>query len=186
MKIVKIILGVLAVLSIALLFGLFWFERENPMTILAVGRVPYEIITLVCLVLPPVALVAICIITMVEKFRSGAKGKLLMATGVVIFGAVSAFMGIVAYRLTDEGSLIKVLESPDGQHMIYYTDINLGYADLKIPGFRALQRTGIFTYKKQMVASVFEMENIVWEDDGYYVYRDEFFIDKFEYSIYGK
>lgn len=186
MKLAKIILGVLIIVSIALLIGLFFFEQNNPRTVLAVGNVSYEVITMVCLVYPPVALVLICIITMIEKFRSGAKGKFLMVAGIIVFGAASAFMGRVASSLTDKTSLIKVLKSPDGQHMIYYTNLNVDVPGLDIPGFRVLQRTGMFTYEKQTIGAVFEMENIVWEDDGYYIDRDGLFIDKYEYSSYGK
>lgn len=181
MKIAKIILGVLAFACIAAAVLTFSFNHFNKETLLAIGKIPDEVIFMVCVVLAPAALAAVCVLALIEKIMSGSKGKGLMIAGMIIFGCVTAFMGSIVYGLRDDTSMIKELKSPDGQHKIYYINTQLERSYGEIPAIRTLKRTGMFTYKKQAIISDDTREFISWDDEGYH-----YFFNRFEYSSYGK
>lgn len=182
MKIAKIVLGILTVISIGLLV-LVSINGDD--TVYAVGPVKDNIIEAVCLILAPFFLVVICILSLVEKVAVGSTGRGLMIAGIIIFGSVTAGLGKLVYDSRDDFKLIKKLESPDGEHMIYYYETTLQhrYSDETVPGIVTLRRTGIFTYEKGALCADDEKDMIIWEEDYYKPYVGK---EKFEYSSYGK
>lgn len=181
MKIAKIVLGVLVIVSVLIIVLLVSYSNSNPEIQFAIGRIPDEIIGVVCVILVPAALGAICILALIEKILSGSKGKGLMIAGIVIFGCVTALLGSAAYSLRHDTSMIKELKSPDGQYKIYYINTQLERSYGEIPAIRTLKRTGMLTYKKQAVIPDDSREFIDWDDEGYH-----YFYERFEYSSYGK
>jgi len=180
-KITKIVLGVLAAVSLGAAIAM---DSNGDDKVFAIGSVPEMILVPVFAVLVPLLLLVICILSLAGKVGYGERGKGLCIAGIIIFGISTAFVSYVTIDNKKDLVTIKKLKSPDGEHMIYYYDADLSndFTDTKIPGIVTLRRTGFFTYEKSICCTDNEKDRIIWEDDGYTSFIGK---EKSKYSSYG-
>ena len=178
MKIAKAIIW--GMLSLCGGLGAFCLTNGKD-TIFAIGPVTEMIIEAVCLTLLPVLLLILCILGLVEKFRRGDTKKGALIAGTVLFALAAALGVSTSIRSRDSYKLIKTLESPDGEHQVYYYETELEYTfnGRVTDGCCTLCRTGLFMYKKDTVFSMDATEDIEWEEDCYSLYGH-----KYGYSAY--
>lgn len=180
MKITKIVMGILAAVSLAAAIAIGCNGDDK---VIAIGPVSEMILQPVFALLVPLLLFLICVLSLIERVGYGERKGLFIA-GIAVFGIATAFVGFTMIKAKDDMKIIKKLESPDGRHMIYYydttfTDILL---DEEVSGITTLRRTGPFTYEKAMRCPDSMKETIDWGDDYYSPYAGR---EKYEYSSYG-
>lgn len=114
----------------------------------------------------------------VNRDRAG----IVLIAAVVIFGGA---LGMVCnHILNNEGaySFVKTLESPDGEHTVYYYDAELSgkFTLVRTKGICVLKRVSMFEYEKCDVIPKFNEKEVEWGDDS-----AKYMLYTLDYSTYG-
>ncbi len=178
-KIINTILVILALVFVAV--GIF-FGASDDSTIIVIGRIPENAISDFSIFLGPLLLVAVCIIELIRRIMDHERGKALFVVGMMLFSIPLVFFGKSLINDFDAYHLVNKIESPDGEHTIYYYDTILinKYSEEKSKGSVILERTGLFKYEEPLLISGFDEDEVEWKD--YYARYKSWILD---YSTYG-
>ncbi len=179
---IKIINTILVILALVLaVVGIFLGVKDDS-TIIVIGRIPEKTIADFSIFLASLLLVVICIIELIRRIVEHEPRKSLFVVGVMLFSIPLVFFGKFIADDFDAYHLVNKIESPDGEHTIYYYDTILvnKYSEKRSKGAVILERTGLFKYEKSLMISGFDEDEVEWKDD--YARYKLWILD---YSTYG-
>ncbi len=178
-KIINAILLVLALVFV--IIGVVVGERDED-TMLVVLGIKENTISDFSFLIGAILVFAACIIEVVRRAVNRDRVGIALIAGAVVFGG--AFGLVANHILNNEGaySFVKTLESPDGEHTVYYYDAELSgkFTLVRTKGICVLKRVSMFEYEKCNVIPKFDEKEVEWGDDSA---KYQFYT--LDYSTYG-
>lgn len=179
---IKVINTILVILALVLVVVGILLGLKDEDTIFVIFRIPDTAIANFSIFLGPLLLVVSCILELIRRIVEHEPRKSLFVVGIMLFCIPLAFFGKFIAENFDAFHLVNKIESPDGEHTIYYFDTILvnKYSEKRSKGAAILERTGLFKYEKSLMISGFDEDEVEWKDD--YARYKLWILD---YSTYG-
>lgn len=179
---IKIINTILVILALVFVVIGILLSAKDDSTIIVIGRIPENTIADFSIFLAPLLLITVCIVELIRRIVEHESKKSLFVAGIMLFSIPLVFFGKSLVNDFDAYHLVNKIESPDGEHAIYYYDTILinKYSEERSKGSVILERTGLFKYEEPLLISGFDEDEVEWKDN-YARYK----LWIFDYSTYG-
>ena len=164
----KIVNGVLAALAVGFTALGIYAATNGKDAELVIWRFNEIFISDAALSIAPLLLVVMCTIALVRKIRNGEEKKWIVIAGLIIFGIPAILSGAHLLKHRSQYGLVQRIESPDGEHSLYYYNCKVvrEFDKAETDGACLLRRTGFFKYEKIACISDFDENEIFWREYG--------------------
>lgn len=164
---IKTLNTILVILALVLVVAGILLGLKDEDTMFVIFRIPDTAIANFSILLGLMLLVVSCIIELIRRIVEHEPKKALFVVGIMLFSIPLVFFGKSIADDFDAYHLVNKIESPDGEHTIYYYDTILvsEVTDKEMDGAVVLKRTGFFKYKEVAKIPGFDEDDIEWTSD---------------------
>lgn len=178
----KIVNGILVVLAGLFLAAAILVGRNSEDTVIVIGRLAENTVSDFSFLFSFLLFFAACIIQIVRLKMNHEPIRALLVLGAAIFLIPLLYCGNFILGNLEAYHLVNEIESPDGEHTLYYyeTILKSSHFGVEKEGVCVMRRKGFFEYEKLELFADFDTDRIEWGDDeAHYLFYE------LKYSTYG-